>query len=79
MSHLFDLTGKVALVIGGTPGGIGHAQALGLAEYDANVIMASSNLNDAEEVAGEIRALGRQSLARPGCQHSALKGGWHES
>jgi len=63
MINLFDLTGKVALVIGGTPGGVGHAQALGLAEHGADVVMASSNLDGSEKVADEIRAIGRQSLA----------------
>jgi len=63
MINLFDLTGKVALVIGGAPGGIGHAQALGLAEHGADVLMASSNLDGSEKVADEIRAIGRQSLA----------------
>jgi len=59
----FDLTGKVSLVIGAAPGGIGHAQALGLAEHGADVIIAGSILDDAEEVADEILALGKQSLA----------------
>lgn len=63
MNDIFDLSGKVALVVGGAPGGIGHAQALGLAEYGADVIMASNNLANSEEVADEIRALSRQSLA----------------
>jgi NAD(P)-dependent dehydrogenase (short-subunit alcohol dehydrogenase family) len=63
MNDLFDLTGKVALVIGGAPGGIGYAQALGLARYGADVIMASSNLDESEEVANEIRSLGKQSMA----------------
>ena len=63
MINLFDLTGKVALVIGGAPGGIVHAQALGLAEHGADVVMASGSLDDSEEVADEIRAVGRKSLA----------------
>jgi gluconate 5-dehydrogenase len=63
MYHLFDLTGKVALVIGAAPGGLGHAQALGLAEYGADVIIAGKIPDDADQVAKEIRALGRQSLA----------------
>ena len=50
-------------MIGGAPGGIGHAQALGLAEYGADVIMASSSLDDSEKVADEIRGMGRQFLA----------------
>ena len=63
MTNLFDLTGKVALLIGGSPGGIGHAQAMGLAEHGADVIMANDSLEDAEKVADEIRATGRQSMA----------------
>ena len=62
MGDLFDLTGKVALVIGGA-GGIGHAQALGLADAGADVIVASRNPGHLEEVAKEIRARGRKSLA----------------
>ncbi len=62
MAHLFDLTGKVAIVIGGA-GGIGHALALGLAECGADVIVASRQLVNLEPAAEEIRALGRQALA----------------
>ncbi len=62
MADLFDLTGKVAVVIGGA-GGIGRAQALGLADAGADVIVASRKLEHLENVAGEIRAKGRQSLA----------------
>jgi len=38
MDKLFDLTGKVALIVG--IGGIGHKLALGLAEYGADVVAA---------------------------------------
>ena len=62
MADLFDLTGKVALVTGGA-GGIGHAQALGLADAGADVIVASRNPGHLEEVAGQIRSKGRKSLA----------------
>ncbi len=62
MSDLFDLTGKVALVVGGA-GGIGRAQALGLADSGADVAVASRNLEHLEDAAGEIRAKGRKSLA----------------
>lgn len=61
-NNLFDLTGKVALVPGGA-GGIGRALALGLAEYGADVVVASRQLKNLESVADEIRALGRKSLA----------------
>ncbi len=62
MAHLFDLTGKVAIVVGGS-GGIGRALALGLAECGADVIVASRQLVNLEPAAEDIRALGRQALA----------------
>jgi len=62
MVNLFDLTGKVAVVVGGA-GGIGHALALGLAENGADVVIASRRLDHLEPVADKIRALGRQGLA----------------
>jgi len=62
MMDLFDLTGKVAVVIGGA-GGIGHAQALGLADAGVDVVVASRKLEHLEEAAKEIKAKGRQSLA----------------
>lgn len=62
MTSLFDLKGKVALVVGGA-GGIGRALALGLADFGADVAVASRNLENLEKVAVEIRAKGRKSLA----------------
>jgi gluconate 5-dehydrogenase len=62
MSGLFDLTGKVAIVVGGG-GGIGHAQALGLADAGADVVVASRKLEHLEPVVKEIQAKGRKSLA----------------
>jgi gluconate 5-dehydrogenase len=62
MAGLFDLTGKVAVVVGGA-GGIGHAQALGLADAGADVVVASRSLEKLEPVAKEIEAKGRKSLA----------------
>ena len=62
MTELFDLTGKTALVTGGA-GGIGKAQALGLADAGADVAVASRNLGHLEDVAKEIAAKGRKSLA----------------
>jgi len=50
MANLFDLTGKVAIVVGGA-GGIGHAQALGLAKAGADVVVASRKLEHLEPVA----------------------------
>lgn len=62
MADLFDLTGKVALIVGGA-GGIGRALSLGLAKCGADVAVASRKLSHLEEVAKEIRALGRKALA----------------
>ena len=58
---LFDLSGRIAVVTGGTTG-LGHAIALGLAEAGANVVPTSRRLQQVEKVAAEIEALGRQSL-----------------
>jgi NAD(P)-dependent dehydrogenase (short-subunit alcohol dehydrogenase family) len=62
MSNLFDLSGKVAIVTGGA-GGIGQALALGLADAGADVVVTSRGLPKLEEVAKQIRAKGRKSLA----------------
>ncbi len=57
----FDLSGRVALVIGGTSG-IGRAIALGLAEAGADVVASSRRSREVADVAREIRAKGRRSL-----------------
>ena len=62
MADLFDLTGKVAIVVGGA-GGIGRAQALGLVDAGADVVVASRKLEHLKQVAKEIQAKGRKSLA----------------
>jgi NAD(P)-dependent dehydrogenase (short-subunit alcohol dehydrogenase family) len=59
--NLFDLNGKVAVVIGGTTG-LGHAIALGLAEAGAEVVASSRRLEQVEKAAAEIEALGRRTL-----------------
>ena len=56
-SNLFDLSGRVALVIGASRG-IGRAIAKGLAEAGANVALCSRKETDLLKVAEEIRALG---------------------
>jgi gluconate 5-dehydrogenase len=62
MNKLFDLSGKVALVVGGH-GGIGKAIALGLADAGADVAVASRNLEALKGVVKEIEAKKRRSLA----------------
>jgi len=62
LSRLFDLTGKVALITGGSRG-LGRAMVLAFAEAGADVVIASRKLENCETVADEIRAKGRRSLA----------------
>jgi NAD(P)-dependent dehydrogenase (short-subunit alcohol dehydrogenase family) len=57
----FDLTGKTAVVIGGTSG-IGRAIARGLAEAGADVVPTSRRAEQVAQTAREIRELGRRSL-----------------
>lgn len=60
--NLFDLSGRTALVVGGTSG-IGRAIALGLAQAGADVVASARRQGEVAEVAREIRSLGRRSLA----------------
>jgi len=59
--NLFDLSGRVAVVMGGTSG-IGRAIATGFAEAGADVVATGRRENLVQEVAGEIEKLGRKSL-----------------
>ena len=56
-----ELTGKVAVVIGGTSG-IGRAIAHGLAEAGADVVPTSRRMEQVEATAREIEERGRRSL-----------------
>ncbi len=58
----FDMTGKVALVTGGSRG-LGRAMSLAFAEQGADVIIASRKLDACEEVAALVRGMGRRALA----------------
>ncbi len=61
MSSLFDLTGRLAVVVGATSG-IGRALALGLAEAGAHVVATARREALVEEVAAEIEQRGRRTL-----------------
>ena len=59
---LFDLSGKVALVTGGSRG-LGLQMVRAFARAGADVIIASRKLDACEAAADEVRALGRRALA----------------
>jgi dehydrogenase/reductase SDR family member 4 len=61
-NNRFSLSGKVALITGGSRG-IGRACALALAEAGADVVVSSRKQADLDVVAGEIKAKGRKGLA----------------
>jgi NAD(P)-dependent dehydrogenase (short-subunit alcohol dehydrogenase family) len=58
----FDLTGRVALVTGGSRG-LGRATVLAFAAAGADVVIASRKLDDCRAVAAEVEATGRRALA----------------
>jgi len=58
---LFDLSGRVAVVAGGTTG-LGRAMALGLAAAGAHVVASARRPQEVAKAASEIEALGRRSL-----------------
>jgi NAD(P)-dependent dehydrogenase (short-subunit alcohol dehydrogenase family) len=62
--ELFNLSGRVAVVMGGTSG-IGRAIALGLAEAGADVISTGRRSALVNEVGDEIEKLGRKTLRVP--------------
>lgn len=58
---LFDFTGKVILVTGGSRG-LGYQMVKAFATRGADIIIASRKLDNCEAVAAECRALGRRAL-----------------
>jgi len=61
-SSWFDLSGKVAVVTGGSRG-LGREMVLAFAQHGADVVIASRKRDACEAVAAEVRALGRRALA----------------
>lgn len=60
--NLFDLTGRVAIVTGGSKG-LGFGMAQTLAKQGADVVIVSRNQAEGEAVAESIHVLGRRSIA----------------
>jgi len=60
----FDLTGKTAIITGGTKG-LGYGMAVTFASYGANVVVAARTTEDCRRVEGELRSLGVKSLGIP--------------
>jgi len=61
MSNRFDLSNRVAVVIGATSG-LGRTIAAGLAAQGANVVPTGRRMEQIEEVCGEIEAAGVRTL-----------------
>ena len=59
---LFDFSGKVILVTGGSHG-LGYRMVKAFAERGADLIIASRKVENCEKVAQEVRALGRKAMA----------------
>ena len=64
----FDLTGRIALVTGGSRG-LGYQMVRAFAERGADVVVASRKIENCQKVAEEVRALGRRAL--PYAMHAA--------
>ena len=60
----FGIDGRVAVVTGAGLG-IGRGIALGLAEAGADVVLAARTASDLDEVATQVRGLGRRALVVP--------------
>jgi NAD(P)-dependent dehydrogenase (short-subunit alcohol dehydrogenase family) len=71
-TNLFDLSGKVALVTGGSRG-LGREMSLAFARAGADVVVASRKLESCAETVAEIEALGRRGLA-----HACHVGTWSD-
>jgi NAD(P)-dependent dehydrogenase (short-subunit alcohol dehydrogenase family) len=62
VSHSASLSGRIALVTGGSRG-LGREVALGFAEAGADLVIASRKLDSCEAVADQIRTMGRRAWA----------------
>ncbi len=72
--NLFDLSGRTAVVVGGTSG-IGLAISLGLAEAGANVVASSRRKEQVEQTAAQLEYAGAKTLRVTSdvCDRSSLQ------
>src|SRR5580692_2756865 len=59
---LFDLSGRVAIVTGGSTG-LGLQMAIGLAEMGANLVLCARKIERCEKAAAELEKLGAKTIA----------------
>jgi len=71
---LFPLNGKVAVITGGTSG-IGRALSLGLAQAGADIVATARRLQQVDDTATAVEALGRKALriASDVCDRASLQ------
>ena len=62
VKDLFDLTGRVAVITGGSVG-LGRQMAAALAELGADLVLCARKKERCEQAAAELRALGGKALA----------------
>jgi len=62
IKSMFDLSGKVAVITGGS-GGFGRAAAIGLAAYGADVVVTSRTLSSLEETVSKVESQGNRAMA----------------
>lgn len=62
VENLFDVSGKVVLITGGSRG-LGRAMSLGFAARGATVVIASRKIGSCEQLAAEIAAQGGTAMA----------------
>ncbi len=72
MTNYFDLTGKVALITGGSRG-LGYQMARAFAAHGADLFITSRKLDACDKVAAEVRAMGRKAAT-----HACNVAHWHE-
>ena len=64
MAHLFDLTGKVAIVTGGNRG-LGLGMAVGLGEAGATIIVAARDVDRTSEALAQLESLRIRATGTP--------------